>query len=91
LFDATPPFRPIAISAYPIVDRFFYDGAYSAFKNRGCDYVVFPMGLTQANDTLILSLGRNDCEGMLAKMNTDDLLGSLRPIDHAWVTCHARC
>jgi predicted GH43/DUF377 family glycosyl hydrolase len=80
LFDSSPPFRPRAASAYPIIDNSFYEGPYSTFRNRGFDYVVFPMGLTQVNDTLLLSLGHNDWEGLLIRIKLADLLGSLRPL-----------
>jgi predicted GH43/DUF377 family glycosyl hydrolase len=84
LFDGKPPFRPLAVSAYPIVDNFFYEGAYSLYKNRGIDYVVFPMGLTQINDTLVLSLGFNDWKGYIVRIKLANLLASLRPVtdDH---------
>jgi hypothetical protein len=79
-FSAKPPFTPLAVSPYPIVHDKFYTGKWSAVIARHIDYVPFPVGLSKTGSTLYLSLGHQDYQGYVCKLQVRHLLNSLRPL-----------
>jgi predicted GH43/DUF377 family glycosyl hydrolase len=80
-FTASPPFKLIAMSPYPIIDERLYTGPWDGLKNRKIDYCVFPMSFyLDDNDIIVLSFGHNDRDGYIAKIHLTALLKSLEPI-----------
>jgi predicted GH43/DUF377 family glycosyl hydrolase len=79
-FTSKPPFKLVAMSEVPIMHNFLYTGAWSQFKNRRIDYVVFPTNFFVEDGVVHLSLGFQDREGLLVKINLEKLQHSLKII-----------
>ena len=81
-FCAKPPFNLHAISHAPIANSSLYS---TGWVNRATDYVVFPMGLVIEEDgkSLWLSLGSQDREGILTKIDLHSLLASMRLLNNS--------
>lgn len=87
-FTAHPPFRLLTMSPEPILDRFLYEGEWAPFKNRKNDYVIFPSALILmkkgqvdvAQEELLLSFGRQDYQGWVARIELKRLLDSMVPV-----------
>ena len=74
-FTAKMPFRLIAVSALPFMDKDLYQGAYAENWRRNYDYVIFPMTLTlESKRTLLLSFGWQDRYAMLGRMDLKTVL-----------------
>jgi hypothetical protein len=75
------PFQIHSVSKYPIVMPFLYNSTWayrSAWKL--IDYVVFPIGLIidpQNASNILMSLGSQDRNGFIVKMNVEKLLDSM--------------
>lgn len=76
LMEPEPPFAITAISDKPIITG-SEDDDLSAMHRASCIHhkksVVFPMGALVDNGTFLLSLGINDCECAIARLQADDL------------------
>lgn len=75
-FDDTPPHRLIAVSADPIE----YDGIYTSkrsFFSSSSKLVVFPSGIVDLGDSVLVSCGENDSCTKLVKFSKDELLDSM--------------
>ena len=80
-FTAKMPFRLIAVSALPFMDKDLYQGAYAENWRRNYDYVIFPMTLTlESKRTLLLSFGWQDRYAMLGRMDLKTVLDTLVPV-----------
>lgn len=86
-FTPHPPFKLVGISSFPIIHKPFYDGAWDHISARRIDYCVFPMSFfiddtdsISKNKTIVLSLGRNDREGWILRLDLNTLLNSLDPV-----------
>jgi len=86
-FCAHPPFHPLSMSTVPIVHPSWYDGPWI---NIRLDYCVFPTSISvevkangEEGDHIWVTVGRQDNEGVLVKMNIDELFHSLDKIDGA--------
>ena len=77
-FSAHPPFKVLAVSPYPIVEDIFYSGRWFKSKRRPVDYVVYPSSIyMDKNETLILTVGLNDLEGYLVRVDVHELMATL--------------
>lgn len=80
-FSLEPPFKLLKISPVPIVSNELYTGAWVPYHNRHLDYVVFPMTFAINNDTIQMSFGHQDWEGMIGYLNLQEVLDSLHSFD----------
>ncbi len=88
LFSATPPFKVLKITPFPIADYWSYQGPWSLFvKNRKIDYVLFPVNFQIHHDKIHLSLGRQDNEGWIYELSYSELVDVMVPVDP---TCHVK-
>ena len=89
--SASPPFKILKISKTPMLLDSWYQGPWCGFRH--IDYIVYPMGFfvgpsddgddssgSGGSDVITLSLGRNDNEGYVVKIDLTVLMSSLRPI-----------
>jgi hypothetical protein len=84
--SSSPPFKLLQISKAPILLDAWYQGPWCGFRH--IDYIVYPMGFfvgpsddgSGGTDVITLSLGRNDNEGYIAKIDVSVLMASLRPV-----------
>lgn len=77
-------FRLYSMSKSPIVNISLYDGAWTP-NRRGpsrIDYVVFPMGLIldAGGESITISLGHQDVEGIIATIGLTSLLRSMKVV-----------
>ena len=80
-FTASRPFKLMAISGLPFMDKDLYQGAYAENWRRMYDYVVFPMTLAKETDkTLLLSFGWQDRYAMIGRLNLQAVLDTLVPV-----------
>ena len=86
-FNADPPFSIKRISRYPIIFRncyTAYNGQAQPWGKSNIKYVLFPGGFIKskqnAQDTLILACGENDCAIRIITVNQKKLLKSMRTI-----------
>lgn len=84
-FSLNPPFRLLSHSAVPITDDHLYTGSWYSYRGIRYDYVAYPMSLVLGKDrkTLHLSLGHNDVRGFICKINLEDLLESMVPVEYS--------
>mmetsp|Transcript_2940 Transcript_2940/g.4525 ORF Transcript_2940/g.4525 Transcript_2940/m.4525 type:complete len:458 (-) Transcript_2940:474-1847(-) len=80
-FTAEPPFRMLSMSPYPIMPENLYTGKWSFQKVAKLDYIIFPTSLfVENNQTVFLSLGHQDVDGFLLRMDLQSLLNTLVPV-----------
>lgn len=79
-FTKDSPWRLLQMSPQPLMDDKFYTGAWSPFKNRHIDFVVFPNSLFQEGEDVYVGFGVQDYQGWLARINLQELLTSLEPV-----------
>lgn len=78
LFEAKPPFRPLAITERPLITGEIVDDNIPRLSNK--IFVVFPSGVIRKGDSHYVSFGYNDYRCRYVEI-TDDLLQSeLKPI-----------
>ena len=74
-------FQIYSVSRAPIVNVSLYDGAWAPNRSGRSrfDYVVFPVGLLLSDDnqSVSISFGHQDVNGMLATISLKSLLGSM--------------
>lgn len=81
LFENIPPFEVTHMSTQPIVAKGFYSGeTYVPYWKPVC--AIFPCGILQDKDSIIVSYGRQDHEIWIARFDTDKLLNSLSEINN---------
>ena len=74
-FSLEPPFRLLSLSPTPIMPAELYTGPW---QGRFIDYIAYPMHLfLEGEDTLYMSMGRQDRTGMLVQMSLKTLLATL--------------
>ncbi len=78
-FSAEPPFTITKVSPDPIIGDHFYDGPmYKTWKPLRA---VFPCGMVVQGDTIWVSYGKQDHEVWVAKIDKQQLLNSLVPVN----------
>lgn len=80
-FSSEPPFRMLRMSSTPIMPERLYTGPWAS---RFIDYCVYPMHIfLETAETLHMSFGHQDRQGMTARINVTALLKSLVPVSRA--------
>ncbi|MCB1111786.1 MAG: hypothetical protein H7A37_08240 [Chlamydiales bacterium] len=74
-FSAEPPFEMTKITPYPVVGKDFY--TLSDFNKR----VVFPGGIIDEEDHLLVAYGKDDREIWIARIDKKKLYDSLKPLE----------
>jgi hypothetical protein len=87
-FTASPPFRLLSYTPYPIMNEKLYTGPWMYLnKNRRIIYVVFPETIflhtneENGEEEVVLSFGYQDVSGYLGIINLNQLLLNLTPIE----------
>lgn len=80
LFEPFPPFRITHLTPEPIFPNALYNETYG-WSYRTIDYIVFPTGLVVKNDTILVSLGKNDRSGWMVEMSKDGLVDYMMPVE----------
>eukprot|EP01031_Cornospumella_fuschlensis_P029313 gene29313-35387_t len=85
LFNPQPPFAITHITPDLIACKQCYDEKLG-WTYKAVDYINFPMGfVVRANDTLFLSIGKNDKSAYLLKMNKTALIEYMVPVESSVV------
>lgn len=79
LFNSEPPFEITHITPDAIIPKPLYDEA-NGWAFKAIDYIVFPVGLLVKEDTLYVTLGRNDNSGWTLILNQTLFVDSLVPV-----------
>jgi predicted GH43/DUF377 family glycosyl hydrolase len=79
-FSASPPFKLLSISPYPIMPEQFYTGAWYPIKNRQIDYCLFPLSLFLEGEAMYVGAGYQDNSGYLLRFDLQEVLNSLVPV-----------
>lgn len=79
LYEPNPPFRITHLTPEPIFPNVFYNETYG-WSYRTIDYIVFPTGLIVKDDSIFVSLGKNDRSGWMLEMNKTGLVDYMIPI-----------
>lgn len=76
VFESEPPFRVTAISKKPIIAKGFYSGKHyvRTWTPLRC---VFPVGIVDEGDTILISYGRDDNEMWIMRVDKAGLINSL--------------
>lgn len=82
-FSAKPPFKLLAISPAPIIHNSLYEGPWHQHSGNKYDYVVFPLGASLLGEDVVLSFSAQDEYSYISKLNLQDLLKSLIPLNCA--------
>jgi hypothetical protein len=86
-FSASPPFRLLGYTPYPIMNDELYTGPWDPLKNRRISYVIFPVACflhsneMNGEDEVIVSFGHQDVRGFLGRINLNQLLKNLEPLE----------
>jgi hypothetical protein len=80
LFEPTPPFRITHLTADPIFPNAFYNESFG-WSYRTIDYIVFPTGLVVQDDSVYVSLGKNDRSGWMLEMTKTGLVDYMTPVE----------
>lgn len=79
-----PPSPHLNLYTYPTISLYATTISKSDERNgwayKTIDYIVFPTGLLALNDSLLLTVGRNDNSGWVVVLHTDRLVDSLLPV-----------
>ncbi len=78
LFEAEPPFAPVAISKEPLITGEIISDSIPRLSNK--IFVVFPSGMIRKNDSWDVSFGYNDLECRVIKITDEVLKENLRHI-----------
>jgi hypothetical protein len=87
IFTASPPFRLLGYTPYPIMNDELYNGPWNPLKNRKISYCIFPVSCFLHNNEIsgeeevILSFGHQDVRGFLGRINLNQLLQNIEPLE----------
>lgn len=79
IFDSSPPFAISHVTIDPLLPNALYNDT-AGWAYKAVDYIVYPIGYVVRNDTVYLSVGKNDNSGWIVALNLTALVVSMKPV-----------